>query len=90
MAREPLCQRLAAIPLSRSELDLQVVDGGLVELRSPTLQQLTNRSLLGLAEVTAKKLALARVPARGKMSIVLAAPVRFIEQSHAGRKIHPR
>ena len=66
-----------------------MVDGRLVDFRRPALQQLPNQ-LLGLLEVTAQKLALRAFEPQAERQLVLAAPVPFVQQRHAGRKIHAR
>ena len=46
--------------------------------------------MLGYVEITAQKLALRAFEPQAKRQFVLAAPVPFLEQRHAGRKIHAR
>ena len=88
-ARERAGHGLLVFRLHDMEQDLQVVDGRLVDFRRRALQQLRNQ-LLGFVEVTAQKLALRAFEPQAEHQFVLAAPVAFVEQRHAGRKIRAR
>ncbi len=71
------------------EPNLQIVDGGLVDFRRGTLQQLLDQ-LPGCVEVTSQKLAFRTFQPQAKRQLVLIAPVPFVQQRHAGRKILAR
>ena len=88
-ARERAVDGLRVFRLHDMELDLEMIDGRLVDFRRPALQQLHNH-LLGLFEVAGQKLALRAFEPQAEHQFVLAAPVAFVQQRHAGRKIHAR
>src|SRR5713101_7231234 len=71
------------------QLDLEMVDGRLVDFGRSALQQLPNQ-VLGAFEVTELKLALRTFERQAKCQLVLAAPVAFLQERHASRKIRAR
>ena len=71
------------------EPDLQMVDGGLVDFRRGARQQLLDQ-LPGCVEVTGQKLAFRTFEPQAERQLVLTAPVPFVQQRHAGRKILAR
>ena len=83
-ARERGGHSLLVFRLQEVQLDLQVIDGRLVDFRGAALQQLHNQ-LLGCFKVTAQKLALRAFEPHAERHLVLATPVSIIEQGHAGR-----
>ena len=66
------------------QLDLEMVDGRLIDFQRPALQQLRNQ-VLGAFEVTAQKLALRSFEPQVERQLLVAAPVLFVQQRHAGR-----
>jgi hypothetical protein len=71
------------------ELDLQVVDGRLIDLRCAALQQFPNQ-LPRRFEVAAQKLALRAFEPKAEHQFVAAAPISFVEHGHPARKIRAR
>ena len=84
-----LSQSLLEFRLHDMKPHLQVVDGRLVGFRRPAPQQLHDQ-LLGRFEVTAQKLALRAFEPHAERQLVLVAPIPFVQQRHAGRKIVTR
>ncbi len=88
-ARKRAGHRLLVFRLHDMKLELHAVDGRLVDFRGAALQQ-PHDQLLGFSEVTAQKLALRAFEPQAERQRVLAAPVPFVQQRHAGRKIRAR
>src|SRR5580658_5538412 len=68
------------------ESDLQMADGGLIDFRRGALDQSPDQ-LTGDVEVTSQELTFRTFEPQAKRQLVLIAPVPFIQQRHAGRKI---
>jgi hypothetical protein len=66
-----------------------MVDARLLDLARTALQELQNQ-LFGRVEVTSQKLALRSFEPEAERQLVLAAPVLFVQQRHAGGKIRGR
>jgi hypothetical protein len=87
--RERAVDGLRGFALHNMQIDLQA--GGVRELhgRSSALEQLHNQ-LVGFFEITAQDLALRAFEPQAECQLMVAAPVPFVQQCHAGRKIHAR